>query len=126
MIKRGSRNASRQRRHLRVRRTVRGSTERPRLSVFRSLAHIYAQVVDDRDGRTLAAASSLDPEVREGAAGAKKGGKKTEAGKLVGRLVARRAKEHGVSRVVFDRGGYLYHGRVKAVADGAREGGLEF
>jgi large subunit ribosomal protein L18 len=125
MIKRKSRNVTRQRRHLRIRRVVRGTPERPRLSVFRSVAHIYAQVVDDRDGRTLAAASSLDPEIR-GRAAAKKGGKKTEAGKLVGQLVARRAKEHGVSRVVFDRGGYLYHGRVKAVADGAREGGLEF
>ena len=125
MSKQRSRNESRQRRHLRIRRAVRGTPERPRLSVFRSVAHIYAQVVDDRDGRTLAAASSLDPEIR-GAAGAKKGAKKTEAGKLVGQLVARRAKEHGVSRVVFDRGGYLYHGRVKAVADGAREGGLEF
>ena len=126
MIKRRSRNESRQRRHQRIRRVVRGTPERPRLSVFRSVAHIYAQVVDDRDGRTLAAASSLDPEVRGQAAGAKKGGKKTHAGKLVGQLVARRAKERGVSRVVFDRGGYLYHGRVKAVADGAREGGLEF
>lgn len=122
MIKGRSRNASRQRRHLRVRRSVRGTSERPRLSVFRSLAHIYAQVVDDQDGRTLAAASSLDPEIRTQVAAAKK----TEAGKLVGQLVARRAKAHGVERVVFDRGGYLYHGRVKAVADGAREGGLDF
>lgn len=122
MIKRKSRNESRQRRHLRIRRTVHGSPERPRLSVFRSVAHIYAQVVDDRAGRTLATASSLDPEIRTQAAGVKK----TEAGKLVGQLVARRAKERGISRVVFDRGGYLYHGRVKAVADGAREGGLEF
>jgi len=122
MIRRKGRNESRQRRHLRIRRTVEGTPERPRLSVFRSVAHIYAQVVDDRAGKTLAAASSLDPEIRTQAAGAKK----TEAGKLVGQLVARRAKEHGVSRVVFDRGGYMYHGRVKAVADGAREGGLEF
>ena len=122
MIKRKSRNESRQRRHLRIRRGVRGTPARPRLSVFRSVAHIYAQVVDDDAGRTLAAASSLDPEIRTQAAGVKK----AEAGKLVGQLVARRAKEHGVSRVVFDRGGYLYHGRVKAVADGAREGGLEF
>jgi large subunit ribosomal protein L18 len=122
MIKRKSRNESRQRRHLRIRRTVHGSPERPRLSVFRSVAHIYAQVVDDRAGRTLATASSLDPEIRTQAAGVKK----TEAGKLVGQLVARRAKERGISHVVFDRGGYLYHGRVKAVADGAREGGLEF
>jgi large subunit ribosomal protein L18 len=122
MSKRRSRNESRQRRHLRIRRSVHGSPERPRLSVFRSVAHIYAQVVDDRAGRTLATASSLDPEIRTQAAEVKK----TEAGKLVGRLVARRAKERGISRVVFDRGGYLYHGRVKAVADGAREGGLEF
>jgi len=122
MIKRKSRNESRQRRHLRIRRAVHGSPERPRLSVFRSVAHIYAQVVDDRAGRTLATASSLDPEIRTQAAGVKK----TEAGKLVGQLVARRAKERGISHVVFDRGGYLYHGRVKAVADGAREGGLEF
>lgn len=122
MIKHKSRNESRRRRHLRIRRAVRGTPERPRLSVFRSVAHIYAQVVDDGAGRTLAAASSLDPEIRTQAAGVKK----TEAGKLVGQLVARRAKERGVSRVVFDRGGYLYHGRVKAVADGAREGGLEF
>ena len=122
MTKRRSRNEARQRRHLRIRRAVRGTPERPRLSVFRSVAHIYAQVVDDREGRTLAAASSLDPEIRTQTAGVKK----TEAGKLVGQLVARRAKEHGVSQVVFDRGGYLYHGRVKAVADGAREGGLKF
>ncbi|HLW48593.1 MAG TPA: 50S ribosomal protein L18 [bacterium] len=122
MIKRKSRNDARQRRHLRIRRAVHGGPERPRLSVFRSVAHIYAQVVDDRAGRTLATASSLDPEIRAQAAGAKK----TEAGKLVGQLVARRAKERGINRVVFDRGGYLYHGRVKAVADGAREGGLEF
>jgi large subunit ribosomal protein L18 len=124
MIRRKSRNESRQRRHLRIRRTVAGTPDRPRLSVFRSVAHIYAQVVDDRAGRTLAAASSLDPEIKTHAAA--KGKRKTEAGKLVGQLVARRAKEHGVSRVVFDRGGYMYHGRVKAVADGAREGGLEF
>jgi large subunit ribosomal protein L18 len=122
MIKRKSRNESRQRRHLRIRRAVHGSSDRPRLSVFRSVAHIYAQLINDRDGRTLAAASSLDPEIRAQAAGVKK----TDAGKLVGQLVARRAKERGISRVVFDRGGYLYHGRVKAVADGAREGGLEF
>ncbi len=122
MIKRKSRNATRQRRHLRIRRTVQGTPERPRLSVFRSVAHIYAQVVDDRAGRTLAAASSLDPEIKTQAAGVKK----TEAGKLVGQLLARRSKERGISQVVFDRGGYLYHGRVKAVADGAREGGLTF
>ena len=122
MIKHRDRNESRQRRHLRVRRTVRGDGDRPRLSVFRSLAHIYAQVIDDHQQRTLVAASSLDPEIRAEAGNAKK----AEAGRLVGRLIARRAKEQGVQRVVFDRGGYLYHGRVKALADGAREGGLEF
>lgn len=122
MIKREDRNESRRRRHLRIRRTVRGETDRPRLSVFRSLAHIYVQVIDDQSQRTVAAASSLDPEIRTEAAKAKK----AEAGRLVGRLIARRAKEQGVRRVVFDRGGYLYHGRVKALADGAREGGLEF
>jgi large subunit ribosomal protein L18 len=122
MIKHEDRNESRRRRHLRIRRTVRGDTDRPRLSVFRSLAHIYVQVIDDQRQRTLAAASSLDPEIRAEAAKAKK----ADAGRLVGRLIARRAKEQGVRRVVFDRGGYLYHGRVKALADGAREGGLEF
>jgi large subunit ribosomal protein L18 len=122
MIKRKDRNESRQRRHLRIRRAVRGSADRPRLVVFRSLAHIYAQVIDDRERRTLAAASSLDPQIRAEAAKAKK----AEAGKLVGKLIAERAQARGIRRVVFDRGGYLYHGRVKALAEGAREGGLEF
>ena len=122
MIKHRDRNESRRRRHLRIRRTVRGDGDRPRLSVFRSLAHIYAQVIDDGRQRTLAAASSLDPEIRADAGKAKK----AEAGRLVGRLIAKRAKAQGVRRVVFDRGGYLYHGRVKALAEGAREGGLEF
>jgi large subunit ribosomal protein L18 len=89
--------------------------------VFRSLLHVYAQLIDDGTGRTLAAASTLDPEIRAQAEAATK----SEACKIVGQLIARRAKERGVSRVVFDRGGYQYHGRVKAVADGAREGGLE-
>jgi large subunit ribosomal protein L18 len=122
MIKRKDRNLSRRRRHLRIRQTVRGDAARPRLSVFRSLAHTYAQVIDDTRQRTLAAASSLDPEIREEAAKAKK----AEASKLVGRLIAKRAQAQGVKRVVFDRGGYLYHGRVRAVAEAAREGGLEF
>jgi large subunit ribosomal protein L18 len=122
MIKREDRNVSRRRRHLRIRQTVRGSPDRPRLSVFRSLAHIYVQVIDDERKCTLAAASSLDPEIRTEVAKAKK----AEAGRLVGQLIARRAKSKGVRRVVFDRGGYLYHGRVRALADGAREGGLEF
>jgi large subunit ribosomal protein L18 len=122
MLKHKDRNESRRRRHLRIRRAVRGNADRPRLSVFRSLAHIYAQVIDDHRRATLVAASSLDPEIRTEASNAKK----SEAGRLVGRLLARRAKEKGVGRVVFDRGGYLYHGRVKALAEGAREGGLEF
>jgi len=122
MLKHKDRNESRRRRHLRIRRAVQGNADRPRLSVFRSLAHIYAQVIDDHRRATLVAASSLDPEIRTEASNAKK----TEAGRLVGRLLARRAKEKGVGRVVFDRGGYLYHGRVKALAEGAREGGLEF
>lgn len=122
MIKRKDRNASRRRRHVRIRQTVRGGGDRPRLSVFRSLAHIYAQVIDDGRQRTLAAASSLDPEIRADAGKAKK----AEAGRLVGRLIAKRAQAQGIRRVVFDRGGYLFHGRVKALAEGAREGGLEF
>jgi len=122
MIKHEDRNESRRRRHLRIRQTVRGSAGRPRLAVFRSLAHIYVQVIDDERQRTLAAASSLDPEIRAEVATAKK----AEAGRIVGRLIARRAKAQGVQRVVFDRGGFLYHGRVRALADGAREGGLEF
>ncbi|OLD48653.1 MAG: 50S ribosomal protein L18 [Armatimonadetes bacterium 13_1_40CM_3_65_7] len=122
MIKHEDRNVSRRRRHLRIRQTVRGSAGRPRLAVFRSLAHIYVQVIDDERQRTLAAASSLDPEIRAEVANAKK----AEAGRLVGQLIARRAQAQGVRRVVFDRGGFLYHGRVRALADGAREGGLEF
>ncbi len=112
----------RQRRHFRVRRKVRGSAERPRLAVFRSLSHIYAQVIDDERGLTLAAASSLDTDVK----GSKKAGNKSAVAKQVGALVAKRAKEKGVESVVFDRGGYQYHGRVKSLAEAAREAGLEF
>lgn len=122
MIKQRDRNEARQRRHLRMRKGLQGTPERPRLCVFRSSIHIYAQLIDDRAGRTLAAASTLDPEIRERAASAKK----ADAGKMVGQLIARRAQERGVRRVVFDRGGYVYHGRVQALAEGAREGGLEF
>lgn len=122
MIKHRDRNEARQRRHLRIRKSLVGTPERPRLCVFRSSIHIYAQLIDDRAGRTLAAASTLDPEIRERAASAKK----ADAGKMVGQLIARRAQERGVRRIVFDRGGYVYHGRVRALADGAREGGLEF
>jgi large subunit ribosomal protein L18 len=111
------------RRHLRVRRKVSGTQERPRLAIFRSLKHVYVQVIDDVTGKTLASASTLTPELRQ------KLGKKTgnvAASKEVGKLVATRAKEKGVKKVAFDRAGYKYHGRVKALADAAREAGLEF
>ena len=111
---------ARTRRHYRVRKKVQGSPERPRLAVFRSNKHITAQVIDDLNGRTLAAASTVEGDLRGGATGNK------EAAAAVGRLVAERAKSAGVSRVVFDRGGNLYHGRVAALADAAREAGLEF
>ena len=110
------------RRHRRVRAKLSGTSERPRLNVFRSSANIYAQVIDDMTGHTLASASTLDQEVLAQIAGKTK----TEAAKIVGAVVAARAKALGVSRVVFDRGGYRYFGRVSALADGAREGGLEF
>ena len=106
----------RYKRHLRVRNKISGTTERPRLVVFRSLKHIYAQLVDDTTGRTLATVSDLSIEQ----------GKKGERAAEVGRLIAERAKTAGITRVVFDRAGYRYHGRIKAVADGARKGGLEF
>jgi large subunit ribosomal protein L18 len=111
----------RSRRHHRVRKKVTGTAERPRLAVFRSNKHITAQVIDDRAGRTIAAASTVERDLRQ--AGAT--GNKTAAS-TVGRLVAERAKSAGVNRVVFDRGGFLYHGRVAAVADAARKAGLEF
>jgi large subunit ribosomal protein L18 len=110
--------AGRVRRHARVRRKIRGVAERPRLAVYRSNRHIYAQLVDDQTGRTLAAASSLDSDA-QGAEGDKKA-----VAKVVGQLIAQRAKEAGVERAVFDRGGRLYHGRVQSLAEGAREGGL--
>jgi large subunit ribosomal protein L18 len=110
--------AGRVRRHARVRRKIRGVAERPRLAVYRSNRHIYAQLVDDQAGRTLASASSLDSDA-QGAEGDKKA-----SAKVVGRLIAKRAKEAGVDRAVFDRGGRLYHGRVQSLAEGAREGGL--
>jgi large subunit ribosomal protein L18 len=109
--------AARQRRHRRIRVALSGTTQRPRLNVFRSLQHIYAQVIDDTTGNTLAAASTLGADVT---------GNKTERAKAVGKTIAERAKEKGINTVVFDRGGYLYHGRIKALADAAREAGLEF
>ncbi len=117
-----NRSEARQRRHERVRKNVIGTSGRPRLNVFRSLNQIYAQIIDDDRGHTLAAASTMDPELRDQV----KKVSKMEQAKLVGGLIARRALAKGVNRVVFDRGGYLYHGRVKALADAAREGGLEF
>src|SRR4051812_4794389 len=109
-------------RHLRVRKRVTGTPERLRLNVFRSAAHIYAQIIDDTKGVTLAAASSIDTALRADLDGQPKVAKST----AVGKLIAERALEKGITRVVFDRGGYRYHGRIKAVADGAREGGLDF
>jgi large subunit ribosomal protein L18 len=117
-----SRNAHRQRIHLRVRTRVAGSPDRPRLCVYRSLNHIYAQVIDDGTGRTLAAASSLDQETRKQL----KGGGNVAAAKVVGKEIAGRARAAGIEHVVFDRGGYMYHGRIKALADAAREAGLKF
>jgi large subunit ribosomal protein L18 len=111
---------ARARRHHRVRKFVAGTAERPRLAVFRSNKHISAQVIDDRSGRTLAAASTVESDLRAGSTG------NVEAAKKVGTLVAERAKAAGVDTVVFDRGGFLYHGRVAALADAARAGGLEF
>jgi len=116
------RSEARARRHARVRRNLAGTAQRPRLSVFRSLTEIYAQVIDDAAGRTLVSASSVDKELREKV----KGMKKSEQAKLIGQTVAERAKGKGITTVVFDRGGFKYIGRVKALADGAREGGLQF
>jgi large subunit ribosomal protein L18 len=117
-----SRSAARERRHKRVRGRVSGTTERPRLNVFRSLSEIYAQIIDDEVGSTIVAASSVDRELRKNMNGVKK----TEQARKVGLALAERAKEKGIQKVVFDLGGYRYIGRVKALADAAREGGLEF
>jgi large subunit ribosomal protein L18 len=120
MTKLASRGAARQKRHDRIRLHMAGSGTRPRLAVFRSLNHIYAQVIDDASGRTVATASSVEKELRGS------GQTKTDEAKVVGRLVAERAKAAGVERVVFDRAGFRYHGRIKSLADAAREAGLEF
>lgn len=117
-----SRNALRVRRHDRIRKRLKGSAERPRLSVFRSLHHVYAQVIDDATGRTVVAASTREKAVAEGL----KSLASTAAAQRVGTMLAQRAKEKGVTAVVFDRGGYKYHGRIKALADAARSAGLEF
>ncbi len=113
----------RKRRHVRVRATVSGTPQRPRLNVFRSSAHIYAQVIDDVRGHTIVAASDIEAEIRERAGD---GAPKTARAKTVGQVIAERAKAVGIDAVVFDRGGFLYHGRVRAVAEGAREAGLQF
>ncbi len=122
MITKIDKNSVRQRRHARVRKHVSGTAATPRLSVYRSLNHIYAQVIDDEKGVTIVSASTLEKGVREQISGKTK----TEAAKLVGKAIGERAKEKGIEAVVFDRGGYLYTGRVKAVADGARDAGLKF
>ncbi len=114
-------NDPRKRRQRRIRLKISGTPERPRLNVFRSLHHIYAQVIDDVAGHTLASASTMDKDIVEQVAGKKK----SEQAAIVGKIVAQRALDAGIQEVVFDRGGYIYHGRVKALADGAREGGLK-
>jgi large subunit ribosomal protein L18 len=119
MIKKISKNDTREHIHTRIRRKLQGTSARPRLAVFRSLAHIYAQVIDDSKGVTVASASSAEK------SSSVKGGN-LEGAKAIGKTVAERAKEKGINKVVFDRGGYIYHGRVKALADAAREAGLEF
>ena len=121
-IRKLSRDGQRKRVHARVRMKVSGTPERPRLSVYRSVGHIYTQIIEDGTGRTLVSASSVDKEVKKGL----KGGGNIAAAKSVGKIIADRAKAAGVTQVVFDRGGYKYHGRVKALADAAREAGLQF
>ena len=119
MVNKKSSNVARLKRHRRVRKNISGTAERPRLNVFRSLNHIYAQIIDDTKGVTLVSASSMDKEFNQY-------GGNCEAAKAVGKAVAAKALEKGIKAVVFDRGGYVYHGRVAALAEGAREGGLEF
>ncbi len=123
MFSKTKRREARMRRHIRLRKKISGTAERPRLSVFRSLHHIYAQVIDDVKGTTLLTVSTLDPELRKNLDG--KSGN-IEAAKIVGTTVAKKAIEKGIKQVVFDRGGQIYHGRVAALATAAREGGLEF
>jgi large subunit ribosomal protein L18 len=120
-----NKNAARQKRHTRVRKRVFGTPERPRLNIYRSTNNIYAQVIDDLAGKTLVSASTLDTTLR-GQKPTKGQGGNVDAAKAVGKLIAERAKAAGISKVVFDRGGYLYHGRVQGLADAARENGLDF
>ena len=121
-VRKLSKDAHRRRVHARVRTRVTGTPERPRFCVYRSLGHIYTQIIDDRTGRTIVSASSMDKETKKNL----KGGGNIASAKAVGKSIAERAKAAGVSKVVFDRGGYKYHGRVKALADAAREAGLQF
>jgi len=123
MDKASNKRERRQRAHRRVRSRVAGSAERPRLAVFKSLNYVYAQIIDDASGRTLAQANSSEPELKKKL---ESGGKSKAAARLVGETIAARAKQQGVERVVFDRGGYVYHGKVKELADGARASGLVF
>lgn len=122
MLIKNDRNQKRKERHHSIRNKIKGTPERPRLNIFKSSKHIYAQVIDDATGITLACASTQDKELKDQVAELTK----TEAAKLVGKTVGERAKEKGINTIVFDRGGYLYHGRVKLLAEGARESGLEF
>ncbi|MFC5452270.1 50S ribosomal protein L18 [Paenibacillus aestuarii] len=122
MITKGDKNKARLKRHLRVRKKIEGTTARPRLNIFRSSKHMYAQLIDDTTGVTVASASTQDKELKAEVGN----GGNVEAARKVGELIAKRAKEKGVEQVVFDRGGYLYHGRVQALADAAREAGLQF
>lgn len=121
MIKKIDKNVKRKVRHTRVRKKISGTAEMPRFNVFRSLDNIYVQIIDDVKGHTLVSASSLDPEIKKVSDKTKK-----EVARMVGELAARKAQEKGIKKVVFDRGGYVYHGRVQEVAAGAREAGLEF
>lgn len=122
MIIKRSRKELRKIRHLRIRKKIFGTPERPRLAVYKSLRYIYAQIIDDTKGHTLVSASSLEKEIRSQL----KSTKNMDAAKLVGEIIAKRALEKGIKKVVFDRGGFLYHGKVKALADSARAAGLEF
>ena len=117
------RRRGREHRHSRIRKRVRGSADQPRLAVFRSLRHMYAQIIDDETARTLCAVSSLEDGIQETLSAEKA---RLKRSRMLGKLLAQRAKEKGISRVAFDRGGYLYHGHIKELAEGAREGGLEF
>ena len=122
MLRKESKNVARKKRHIRIRKNISGTVERPRLNVYRSLSNIYVQIINDKTGRTLVSASSLDKDLQSQL----EYGGNIEAAKAVGKLIAERAKANGIDKVVFDRGGYIYHGRVAALAEAAREAGLEF